>query len=76
MYEMEQLGISKNYRNAGCVSDADIYMAFTPQGDRQRINKLQKLFSKRMLELHKSGKVKQVMSNYKLPDWNQTTTVN
>ena len=73
MYEMEQLGISENYRNAGCVSDADIYMAFTPQGDRERINTLQKLFTERMMQLHQEGVVKQVMANYQLPNWKQTS---
>ena len=65
-YKINELSLSNEYRDAGCVSSAKIYMAFTPNGN---VDEVMKYFDKRMIELKESGKIGQIMSAYGLEDW-------
>ncbi|WP_177208106.1 substrate-binding periplasmic protein [Pseudoalteromonas denitrificans] len=69
MYELTRMGVVDKYRNAGCVNTTNIYMAFTAKNDNKTINKAITLFDKKMAELHKKGKIKKIMGNYKLSSW-------
>lgn len=72
LYEMKALGLDADYRSAGCVSFAKIYMAFTPNSSqRPQIEKLMTYFDEKMGELKQSGKIGQIMTRYGLEDWQQ-----
>ena len=65
-YELQQAGVWQNYREAGCVSSAPIYMAFTPASCQSSINDMMELFDRRMLELTQSSFIHQTMNSYGL----------
>ncbi|MCP4351526.1 MAG: transporter substrate-binding domain-containing protein [Desulfobacterales bacterium] len=68
MYKMRELG--KKVRPAGCVSSANIYMAFSPdKSQTARIQRMMKYFDEKMSELKRSGKIGQIMNSYSLEDW-------
>tara|TARA_Y100000588_G_C14268816_1_gene931295 strand:- start:1563 stop:2330 length:768 start_codon:yes stop_codon:yes gene_type:complete len=70
IYELQQLGLSDDYKAGGCVSSAKIYMAFTPEeSDSSKINEMISYFDKKMVELKESGKVAEIMAAYGLEDW-------
>lgn len=70
VYEMRNLGAEKNYRCAGCVFSAKVYMAFSPaESQRARVQEMMKYFDKRMDELKISGRIEQIMNRYGLEDW-------
>ena len=65
-YELQQLGIWHNYREAGCVTSAPIYMAFTPASCQSSIIEMMTVFDQRMLELTQSSFIEQIMTSYGL----------
>ncbi|MEW6990320.1 substrate-binding periplasmic protein [Colwelliaceae bacterium 6441] len=67
IYELMQAGIWQNYREAGCVSEAKIYMAFTPeQSSRAKVKALIEYFDRRAELLNHSSYIQQLMQNYHL----------
>lgn len=72
LYYMRKQGWSKRIRSAGCVSQAPIYMAFTPNplyADKvrdaiERIDQHLKL-------MKDDGTISQIMARYGLPDWSK-----
>lgn len=66
-YELQNAGQWENYREAGCVSRASIYMAFSPAGCKQRrIGEMVSMFEQRMTALEKTGFIKSTMEKYGL----------
>ena len=65
LYELNNENIYHKIRNAGCVSKAEIFLAFTPVTTKKaRINKMIKYFNHRMAVLVKSGDIKQIHRKY------------
>ncbi len=61
---MESEGV---YRSSGCLTEENIYMAFSPEETRQRqITKMMTYFDQRMDQLKRSDRLKAVLDRYKL----------
>ncbi len=66
-YTLQQAQLAEKFREAGCVSEALIYMAFSPAKlNHKKITKMMAFFDKRMLELQKTDYFEQLMKNYGL----------
>jgi len=69
VYELKRLNKWHNYRIAGCVSQAKIYMAFSPlKSANKNIEKLMNVFDQQMVELNKTGFMSALMKKYGLLD--------
>ncbi|MCP4323909.1 MAG: amino acid ABC transporter substrate-binding protein [Alteromonadales bacterium] len=67
IYTLKKAGIFEKYREAGCVSEADIYIAFSPKHkSTDKISNIIKLFDRRVIELKKKGYIKRLMQRYGL----------
>ncbi len=65
IYELKNENMYNNIRNAGCVSKAEIFIAFTPVATKKaRINKIIKFFNHRMAALVKSDDIKTIHHKY------------
>ena len=72
VYEMSLLGVSSDFKEAGCASSAPIYLAFTPNSRHNPlVSTAMNYFDSRMKELHKSGEIDKIMKKYGLTDWSQ-----
>lgn len=70
VYEMHKREVFNQYRPAGCVSIAKIYMAFTPDAEKSdSVKKMMMYFDSKMEMLKKSGDIKAIMKRYELEDW-------
>lgn len=69
VYELKKHKRWHQYRLAGCVTSAPIYMAFTAKASGARISTLINLFDQRMDTLHKQGTVTRIMQTYGLLSW-------
>jgi polar amino acid transport system substrate-binding protein len=66
-YEINKLGWAKDFKLAGCVSKADIYMAFSPDAAvRSKVTSMMNVFETNMKLLKQQGKIEQVLSKYGL----------
>lgn len=71
-YYMHTQNWTDRVRQAGCVSKAPVYMAFTPVPDRQeKIKAAIKLLDTRLREMKESGQISMLMKRYGLPDWSE-----
>lgn len=69
VYELKQHNEWHKYRVAGCVSQAKIYMAFTPiKSTNKDVTKLINMFEKQMIELNKTQFISDLMKKYGLLD--------
>lgn len=58
------------FKSAGCVQEAEIYMAFTPQLSKQvDVKRMMEVFDENMANLKAGQEVEQVMQSYGLEDW-------
>jgi len=65
VYELKNVNMYGAIRNAGCVSKAEIFIAFTPVTVKKaRVNKMIKYFNNRMAVLVKSDEIKQIHHKY------------
>ena len=70
IYGMKEMGLSGQYRSAGCAPLSKVYMAFTPdQAQIGDVNKMRAYFDVKMAELKKSGQIEGIMNQYGLEDW-------
>ncbi len=66
-YELHQLDLQSEIREAGCVSKANIYMAFTPDlKKRKRIMSLVDEFDAQMKKLLSNGVIEEILKKYKI----------
>jgi len=69
IYELNKYNAWNNYRIAGCVSQAKIYMAFTPVKSTDKdIMNMVNTFDKQMKKLNKTSYISQLMTKYGLTD--------
>lgn len=67
LYELSKLKAQDQIREAGCVSEAKIYMAFSPDNkQREKVEKMMKFFDQRMSQLKAQGEIEKIMQNYGL----------
>ena len=67
LYEIDKIGWSDRYRLAGCVSKADIYMAFSPnQAVRDQVDPLMTVFEQKMTQIYESGEFDRILATYGL----------
>lgn len=66
-YELRQLNLHTKIREAGCVSKANIYIAFTPRIDkREFVNRLINEFDTQMQILQTNGELDKILKKYKI----------
>jgi len=67
IYELKKFDIWHKYRIAGCVSQAKIYMAFSPvKSNKVDIKAIIKVFDHQMNKLNKTSFISQLMAKYAL----------
>lgn len=67
MYELKRLGLSNKIREAGCVSKANVYVAFTPLKAKEKyINELIKRFDDLMPAMSESGIISNIINQYQV----------
>ena len=70
VYEMKKTGVMSDYKAAGCVSLAKVYMAFSPNPDLT-IKPMIDYFDERMDKIKASGVLSDIMARYGLENWQQ-----
>ena len=72
IYELNKQGIAEQFKSAGCVTNAQIYMAFTPKVDHSmRIERMMERFDREIIRLRENGFIRQTLQSYGLPDWDE-----
>lgn len=67
IYELTKMGMWKNYREAGCTSEAKIYMAFSPESSlKKKTNGMIKHFDSRASKLTKEDFLATLLQSYQL----------
>lgn len=67
LYMMSLLNQEDKYKIAGCVSNADIYIAFTPNpSSKERLENIINYFDTKMKKLKDSDEIKEIMQKYGL----------
>jgi ABC-type amino acid transport substrate-binding protein len=70
LYKINSLGLKGKYNMAGCVSSANIYIAFTSNKMYQKeVKKIMSFFDSRMKKLKKTNKIELILDNYGLEKW-------
>ena len=73
VYSLQQHDLVERIKPAGCVSTANIYMAFTPdQQQRPFVIEAMRYFDEKMAALVLKGEIVNIMQNYGLPSWKNT----
>jgi len=69
IYELKKFNMWHKYRLAGCVSQAKIYMAFSPvKSINKDISAMMKVFDQQMERLNKTSFIPYLMKKYVLPN--------
>ncbi len=67
LYELRNENLHHKMKSAGCVSEAEIFLAFTPEEKKkQQINKMISYFNKRMAILINAGEINKLHQKYGL----------
>ncbi|WP_428641385.1 substrate-binding periplasmic protein [Roseibium sp.] len=70
LHAMRAMGVEEDIRSAGCVSDAKIYMAFSPlPGLAPEVREMTAFFDKAMTKFKAAGRCAEIMDRYGLADW-------
>jgi polar amino acid transport system substrate-binding protein len=69
-YYLHNNNLTKEFRNAGCVSTAKLFMGFSPV-DRVYTRELILFFDKRMAKIKQSNIIPNILKKYGLNDWNK-----
>ncbi|WP_394202151.1 substrate-binding periplasmic protein [Shewanella waksmanii] len=69
MFELREQNVADNYRVAGCVSSAKIYMAFTNKARLSKNAKVMSYFDQQMARFHLDGTIDEIMAQYQLSSW-------
>lgn len=69
-YELQQNGQWQDFKSVGCVSNAKVYMAFTPKREMQsKTEHMIKQFDQRMKTLEQTDTPAEIMRRYGLEYW-------
>lgn len=70
LFELNKIGAARQLKSAGCVTSADVYMAFSPAaGLEPRVNRMMTIFDQRMQQIKQTDLIGRVMGRYGLQDW-------
>ena len=70
IYKINALGLENNFKIAGCVSSANIYMAFTPNSKfKDEVREIMEYFDTKMQALKKTKVIEKIMQSYGLSPW-------
>lgn len=70
VYELSRLGLMSKFKISGCVSNTNVYMAFSSNPEREStIRPLIELFDSRMEMIRGSDRIPNIMQKYGLKDW-------
>jgi len=70
VYTLKNASKWQKFKSAGCVQEAEIYMAFTPQLSKQAdVKRMMEVFDENMANLKAGSEIQQVMKSYGLEDW-------
>ena len=65
LFELAKTGLDGVIKNAGCVSEAEIYLAFTANKDKaEKISSAINFFDHRIVQLRQSGFINKLMRQY------------
>lgn len=66
-YELERLNLHVEFKNAGCVSRAPIYIAFSPEkNSKDEVQKLIHLWDREIVNLRLSGRLDEIIKKYSI----------
>lgn len=68
LWELQKLGKQNEVKNAGCVSRAPIYLAFTPSAKSTKIQRLVQHFDETIVKMFHQGQLKEIFQRYNLSD--------
>lgn len=68
IFEIKRKGLLSDYKAAGCVSQAKVYLAFSPHPGLNT-GPIIKYFDKRMDELKATNAISDILKDYGLDDW-------
>ena len=75
VHAARKAGAENRIRSAGCVSLAKVYMAFSPAEHlADDVAEMQAYFDAAMARFKSEGRVADIMSRYRLPDWTKFET--
>lgn len=67
IYELRKLNLLTKIKEAGCVSKANIYIAFTPKIEkRQLVGEFIEEFELKLTRLKTSGNLSKILNKYKI----------
>ncbi|WP_420414260.1 substrate-binding periplasmic protein [Roseibium sp.] len=76
VHAARRLGMENRIRQAGCVSVAKVYMAFSPTEEMASdVAEMRAYFDSAMAKFKSDGRVSDVMAQYGLSDWTQPEDV-
>jgi ABC-type amino acid transport substrate-binding protein len=70
IFEMKEKGMLSHFKDAGCVSQAKVYLAFSPHPSL-KIEPMISYFDKRMDELRATDAISNILKKYGLNDWQE-----
>jgi len=70
LHIMRSMGVEDEVRSAGCVSNANVYLAFSPdQRVATEVADMKAFFDATMTRFKADGGVAKIMKHYELSDW-------
>lgn len=67
LFELRELGLDDQFKNAGCVSKANIYIAFTSVTEKAAyVQKLIELYDEKYPKLTLDGTVERILAKYEI----------
>ncbi|NQZ81227.1 MAG: transporter substrate-binding domain-containing protein [Colwellia sp.] len=67
LYSLSLAGLADRYREAGCVSNTSIFMAFTPElSKKNNVEEMTLVFDRRMAEIYNTSFIDKLMRRYGL----------
>jgi len=68
-FELTRLKLWDKVREAGCVSLAKVYLAFSPKIKNSRMNQIISVFNKHNEQVYLNNNLASIMANYELKNW-------
>jgi ABC-type amino acid transport substrate-binding protein len=67
LFELKELGMDNQFKNAGCVSKANIYLAFTSNKEKaEHVQEMIKVYNQKYPELLRNGSIEKILTKYKI----------
>ena len=74
LHAMRAMGVDRDIRSAGCVSDVMVYMAFSPDTALEsEVREMSGFFDAAMARFKAEGRIAGIMDQYGLAAWTMRT---